>query len=477
MTAWREHAVRGAQLLAVSGFALAQPLFDILGKNAEFFAVRGSTPSDIVLFALAVTFVPAARTAVDRARSRARVRARRGRPALRVPRGARCGLRRTGAEAQRRRRGDGADRGRRAHRRRRRRRRVACAGRAPVPDHPRGRAAPLPRSLPLQLEGRAARLPGHGERLGGDRRVLDPRRLPALRRVPGDRPDEGKRRHRREALPQLRAARALIDVVPQHELAVRDDDAGGSGDPDRQPADPRRAADRGELSNNLFTLLASRYRMVVTESQTRLCPPQICKRKDASAESRLSSLYRDARVVYLHLLAPPSLEDRLPVIDESWGNFGTDTAGELSEQLPKVNGDTFYIGRVRDFNRFVAAFRAPKTKPTLYFLHLLMPHGPWLYAPDGHVRAVAKTPRAGTDRRALDERRSHASGLAAAPLAGRLHGQAARPVHPAAASRSASGTGRSSSSAPITASPSAPATCAATPHGRTCPSSRSSRSS
>ena len=55
----REPAVRGAQLLAVSGFALAQPLFDILGKNAEFFAVRGSTPSDIVFFALVVTFVPA----------------------------------------------------------------------------------------------------------------------------------------------------------------------------------------------------------------------------------------------------------------------------------------------------------------------------------------------------------------------------------------------------------------------------------
>src|SRR6476660_1040946 len=52
-------ASRGAQLLAASGFALAQPLFDLLGKNAEFFEVRGSTPGDIVLFALVVTFVPA----------------------------------------------------------------------------------------------------------------------------------------------------------------------------------------------------------------------------------------------------------------------------------------------------------------------------------------------------------------------------------------------------------------------------------
>ena len=56
---FREPAVRGAQLLAVSGFALAQPLFDILGKNAEFFAARASTPGDILLFALVVTFVPA----------------------------------------------------------------------------------------------------------------------------------------------------------------------------------------------------------------------------------------------------------------------------------------------------------------------------------------------------------------------------------------------------------------------------------
>src|SRR5262245_8275375 len=55
----RVDAVRGAHLLAVSGFALARPLFDLLGKNAEFFAVRGSTAGDIVLFGLVVTFVPA----------------------------------------------------------------------------------------------------------------------------------------------------------------------------------------------------------------------------------------------------------------------------------------------------------------------------------------------------------------------------------------------------------------------------------
>jgi hypothetical protein len=53
--------MRAAHLFAASGFAFAQPLFDLLGKNPEFFAVRGSTPGDIVLFALAVTSVLGAR--------------------------------------------------------------------------------------------------------------------------------------------------------------------------------------------------------------------------------------------------------------------------------------------------------------------------------------------------------------------------------------------------------------------------------
>jgi arginine exporter protein ArgO len=48
----------GAHLAVLSAFALAQPLFDLFSKNAEFFAVRRSSPLEIVGFALAVTFLP-----------------------------------------------------------------------------------------------------------------------------------------------------------------------------------------------------------------------------------------------------------------------------------------------------------------------------------------------------------------------------------------------------------------------------------
>jgi Sulfatase len=154
--------------------------------------------------------------------------------------------------------------------------------------------------------------------------------------------------------------------------------------------------------NNLFTLLGARYRLNVTESQTRLCPSKLCRRQAPDTTERLSSLYSDARVVYLHLVAPPNLEDRLPAIDESWGDFGKDDvrdAGDLGtalgdEKLPKIDIRTFYVGRVREFKRFVTSLRRdPRDRPSLDFLHVLLPHGPWLYFPDGRVSAAA-TPRA-----------------------------------------------------------------------------------
>ena len=398
MTGWREHAVRGAQLFAVSGFALAQPLFDILGKNAEFFAVRGSTPSDIVLFALAVTFVPAVvlllvEVAVALVSARgALILHHLFLAALGAVFGAQA-LKRSGV--------DGATVliagavliglavAVAVWRMSAARQFLTILGAAPLvflvlflfnsqveelvfPGTVNAAAATVDSSTPVVYllfdEFPVIDL----MKANGD---IDAKRFPNFARL-------------QRSATWFRNTSSVSATTTQAVPAIL------TGNPPIRGALPTAQ----NYPNNLFTLLASRYRMVVRESQTRLCPSQICKRESASAESRLSSLYRDARVVYLHLLAPPSLEDRLPVIDESWGNFGTDTAGELGEQLPKVDEDTFYIGRVRDFNRFVAAFQAPKTKPTLYFLHFLMPHGPWLYAPSGRVRAVARPPAPGRTR-------------------------------------------------------------------------------
>ena len=49
---------RALELAVLCAFAFAQPLFDLLGRNPEFFAVRGSPSGDIVLFAVGLVLLP-----------------------------------------------------------------------------------------------------------------------------------------------------------------------------------------------------------------------------------------------------------------------------------------------------------------------------------------------------------------------------------------------------------------------------------
>jgi Sulfatase len=377
----REPAVRLAQLLVASAFALAQPLFDILGKNAEFFAVRGSTPGDIVLFASVVTFGPAlVLVAIELAVGAFAPRA-----------GLALHLVLLAALA------------------------VVCAIQALE-------RLGLDGTVPLVAASLAA---GAATAVAAWRTAIVRTFLTVLTPAPFlflglfllNTPVQ-KLVFPADAEVELAAVRGSTPVV----MVVFDElpvisllDANGEIDTGRYPNFARLARDsvwfrnattlsaqttlavpsllsgiapeRGKLPvyarhpDNLFTFLGGHYALDVTESQTRLCPAELCGGDREDAETRLSSLWSDARVVYLHLVAPPALEDRLPAIDEAWGDFGHD-------------GGPLYEGREGDFRRFVASFVPERGgAPTLSFLHVLLPHGPWIHFPDGRVSAV-ENPRA-----------------------------------------------------------------------------------
>jgi hypothetical protein len=398
--AWRARLrvplTRGAQLLALSGFALAQPLFDLLGKNAEFFAVRGSTPWDIVLFALVVTFGPAlVLLAVELAVSLVSATS-----ALVLHYVFLAFL--------------GAVFG------------IQVVKRTDLTDTTALIAGAVLIGVAIALA--AWRFPPARSFLT----ILSAAPIVFLALFLLNTPVEKlvlESGNAQAAAIRIRATTPVVFLLFDEFPVIDLQDGSGAIDAKRFPNFAKLAAgstwyrDTTTLSasttvavpailsgkkpvpgalptyhdhpDNLFTLLGSRYRMVVKESQTRLCPPRLCKRKNGNTESRLSSLYSDVRIVYLHLLSPPGLEDRLPIIDESWGNFGgksTASLGPAGQRLPKVDLNTFYLSRVPDFNRFVGSFRKPGNgPPTLYFLHVLLPHTPWLYLPDGRVRAVAAT--------------------------------------------------------------------------------------
>jgi hypothetical protein len=389
-------AVRGAQLLAVSGFALAQPLFDILGKNAEFFTAHGSTPGDILLFAFVVTFVPALTLLLVEVAVGAF-----SRPAGHALHLAFLGFLSAvfGVYALNRAGLNGTA--------------VLIAGAVLI-----GLAVVL-------AAWRASAARWFLSVLAAAPVVFLAVFLfgtPVQHLVFTNADARAAAAYVRHPTPVVFL---LLDELPTITL----EDENGNIDAGRFPNFARLARSSlwfrnmttvssntttavpallsGKLPkkgllpvfqdhpNNLFTLLGRRYRMHVVETQTQLCPSRLCKRKQQKAGKRLSSLYSDARTVYLHLIAPPSLEEHLPAIDESWADFGADTGKQLAQQakLPKVNLRTFYIGRLRDFNRWLARLRAPGATPSLDYLHILFPHGPWLYFPSGRVRAVA-VPRA-----------------------------------------------------------------------------------
>jgi len=395
----RVDAVRGAHLLAVSGFALARPLFDLLGKNAEFFAVRGSTAGDIVLFALVVTFVPAlVLLAIDVlvglvSQTAATVLHHVFLGFLAAVFGVQA-LKRSGVDAAAVLIVGALAIG------------VAVALAAWRLRSARSfltllSAAPILFLALFLFDSEASKLvisSGSAEAAAVRVRATTPIVFLLFDEFPVtdlQQADGGIDAKRFPNFAKLASEstwyRNTTTISASTTVAVP---AILSGQKPKKGALPILR----DHPNNLFTLLGHRYRMSVTESQTRLCPQRLCKRKDAGSGSRLSSLYSDVRVVYLHLIAPPALEQRLPVIDESWGDFGGSTdeddgpSATASAGLPKVDFSTFYLSRVHDFNRFVASFRRPGSgPPTLYFIHVLLPHTPWLYFPDGRARAVTTT--------------------------------------------------------------------------------------
>jgi len=402
----RDPAVRGAQLLAAAGFALAQPLFDILGKNAEFFAVRGSPPLDIVAFALVVTFaLPLVLLAVELLVGLA---SRRAADLLHLTfLGLLAAV--VAVQAFKRAGVDGT---------------VALIALAALAgagaallfarvDAARTfltilAAAPLVFLVLFLFNSPVKRLVFPADvdvslaAVRSDTPVVfllfD--ELPVISLLDEEgQIDEGRFPNFARLSRASTWFRNTTTYSPSTVVAV--------------PAMlSSKYPERGKLPvyqnhpDNLFTLLGGQYQMNVTESQTRLCPPSVCDESGPKVGERLSSLYSDARVVYLHLLSPPALEDRLPVIDESWGNFGksggrSDAPDQLEVRArpPKVNLGNFYVGREDTFADFIRSLKAPEPAepPTLDFLHVLLPHGPWLHFPNGRGSAVASAPAPGRD--------------------------------------------------------------------------------
>jgi hypothetical protein len=126
---------------------------------------------------------------------------------------------------------------------------------------------------------------------------------------------------------------------------------------------------------NLFTLLADRYEMFVFGRFLQLCPADACRKDLEGPGDGPGALLADLAVVWLHIVAPEPLAERLPPVVGDWRGFAR--AGHWrSDGGRRVRND-----RRDEYERFLGVIDARPAR--LYFLHSLLPHMPFEYVPSG----------------------------------------------------------------------------------------------
>ncbi len=124
---------------------------------------------------------------------------------------------------------------------------------------------------------------------------------------------------------------------------------------------------------NLFTLLADRYEMFLFGRFLQLCPKDRCHQEvDAPGDGPLE-LLSDLAVVWLHIVLPAPLTQRLPPVVGDWLGFARAGAWRT------VDGRRVRNNRRAQFDRFLATMDERPAR--LYFMHSLLPHMPFEFVP------------------------------------------------------------------------------------------------
>ncbi len=127
---------------------------------------------------------------------------------------------------------------------------------------------------------------------------------------------------------------------------------------------------------NLFTLLKNTHTLNVYESITGLNPEKNLKIPHYG--KRILSMLSDLFVVYAHIILPDDYRKILPKIDHNWGNF----RNIMEDAHEKLRDD-----RKLKFASFLNSLEKTE-KPSLNFLHILLPHAPFTYLPSGKKYAT-----------------------------------------------------------------------------------------
>jgi sulfatase-like protein len=140
-----------------------------------------------------------------------------------------------------------------------------------------------------------------------------------------------------------------------------------------------------QYPDNLFTLLAKSYDVEPFQVVTQLCPAKVCKATQDTAPSvaGLKTTLRDSARVFKRIVWPRDVDENptgawlteTPAEEKPVTKPGQGPVSPILKEIDKGN-------EPRQYRNFVASIEG-SDKPTFYFLHILLPHQPWHYLPDG----------------------------------------------------------------------------------------------
>ena len=112
----------------------------------------------------------------------------------------------------------------------------------------------------------------------------------------------------------FRNAYTVYDSTERAQPAIMD---GNLPAKDKQPIS-------SDHPNSIFTLFAKSHRLNVDEEATSVCPRDLCTNAlgEEAYPKRMSSMAEDLGLVWLHVVSPPDIENDLTSVSENWGNFG-----------------------------------------------------------------------------------------------------------------------------------------------------------
>jgi hypothetical protein len=153
--------------------------------------------------------------------------------------------------------------------------------------------------------------------------------------------------------------------------------------------------------DNLFRLLSGTHTLDVREFVTQLCPPDLCPDTSNRQTEGLGPLFADSAIVYLHIVTPSDLAQRiLPPLGDRWAGFSRDPGARATDdgggdpvrswlRSAIDQRETQHEGRV--FDAYLDELRPANGRPPLSYMHLQLPHPPWRYLPTGQTYPAGDT--------------------------------------------------------------------------------------